>query len=159
MNRSVIIVFIVILVLGLLGYFGYRSAANNGNTANTNNSIAVPTQISEISQTNQDFNLDEQNESGQTGRVVLIDQDGKTRVTISLDNEPDQASQPAHIHTGQCPNPGAVKYPLNPVVDGRSDTILDVNYSTLTTQTPLAINVHKSATEIQSYVACGNLAF
>jgi hypothetical protein len=156
MNRAVLIAFGIILVLGVLGYISVRSA---GKATNNPVTAVIPTQVSEITEINKSFDLDEQNESGETGRVVIIDQDGKTRVLLSIDNEPEDASQPAHIHSGQCPTPGAVKYALNNVVDGRSDTILDVAYSNLASQVPLAVNVHKSAAEIQAYVACGNLAF
>jgi hypothetical protein len=46
------------------------------------------------------------------------------------------------------------------VVDGASETTLDVDWDTLATQAgsePLAINLHKSQTELSSYIACGNI--
>ncbi|HSE34617.1 MAG TPA: peptidoglycan-binding protein [Candidatus Paceibacterota bacterium] len=67
------------------------------------------------------------------------------------------ASYPAHIHVGSCPTPGAVKYPLNPVVNGKSKTVLDVSVEELVKGLPLAVNLHKSATELATSVACGNL--
>lgn len=67
------------------------------------------------------------------------------------------ASYPAHIHLGSCPTPGAVKYPLNPVVNGKSKTVIDVSVAELVKGLPLAVNLHKSATELATSVACGNL--
>lgn len=64
---------------------------------------------------------------------------------------------PAHIHVGSCPTPGAVKYPLNPVVNGKSKTLIDVSVGDLVKGLPLAVNLHKSATELATSVACGNL--
>jgi hypothetical protein len=162
MNRNAAIALIVILVLGAMGLLAYQSANRQTPTASDtseNTSQLVPTQTAEIAVPNKSFDLEEQNDSGQTGRVVLMDQTGKTRVLLSVDNEPEQASQPAHIHTGSCPTPGAVKYPLNDVIDGLSDTILDVSYTELTSQIPLAVNIHKSSAEINSYVACTDLTF
>jgi cytoskeletal protein RodZ len=162
MNKTIVIVIAVILVLGALGLFGFKAATKQSTsdkmqipTGQTNNNSVSET----ISVPNQDFVLEEQNNSGQTGRVTLLDQSGKTRVVLSMDNSPADASQPAHIHAGSCPTPGAVKYPLNPVVDGLSDTILEVAYADLKTMVPLAVNVHKSAAEINSYIACTDLNF
>jgi peptidoglycan hydrolase-like protein with peptidoglycan-binding domain len=64
---------------------------------------------------------------------------------------------PAHIHLGACPTPGAVAYPLTSIVDGRSVTVLATSTRGLIHGLPLAINVHKSETEMASFVACGDL--
>src|SRR5215217_7175526 len=47
-----------------------------------------------------------QNNSGQTGTAVLTSEGAGTRVVISLSNA--AGPHPAHIHTGSCPDPGAV---------------------------------------------------
>lgn len=104
--------------------------------------------------------LAEQNDSGQTGAATLTEEDGKVKVVLQLAGGEFDAPQPAHIHEGACPTPGAVAYPLTTVVDGASETILDVDMATLTTQmgeTGLAINVHQSAEEVATYTACGDL--
>jgi hypothetical protein len=97
------------------------------------------------------------NSSGETGTAILSDENGKTKVVVAMQNEPASASQPAHIHVGACPAPGAVKYPLSNVVGGTSETVLDVDMATLKSELPLAVNVHKSNNEITSYVSCGDL--
>lgn len=103
--------------------------------------------------------LSEQNELGQSGSAT-IEQTGENQVTVTLTltgggfAEP----QPAHIHLGACPDPGSVEYPLENVVDGSSVTVLDIPFSKiLASTTPLAINVHKSATEASVYTACGDI--
>ena len=101
--------------------------------------------------------LSAQNKSGESGTATLTDVDGKTKVVLKLSGTPSGVSQPAHIHTGACPNPGAVKYPLSYPVNGSSDTMLDVSLDTLKSQLPLAINVHKNSEELQVYVACGDV--
>lgn len=81
-------------------------------------------------------------------------------MTVSLAYEPSGASQPVHIHVGSCPNPGDVRYPLTDVVNGRSETTLNVPYAdlvSLATNMPLAINAHVSATNIGTYVSCGDI--
>ncbi|MCR4324312.1 MAG: hypothetical protein NUV69_01345 [Candidatus Curtissbacteria bacterium] len=70
---------------------------------------------------------------------------------------PDTTPQPAHIHSGSCPTPGAIVYSLANVVDGESNTVLNTTMEKLKSQKPLAINVHKSQQEVNTYVACGNL--
>lgn len=98
-----------------------------------------------------------QNNSDESGTAVLTEVDGHVQVMMKVDGEPAGAKQPAHIHTGACPTPGAVVYPLNNVVGGNSTTVLDVSMETLLAQLPLAINIHKSATELKSYMSCGDI--
>ena len=102
------------------------------------------------------FTIGAQNSSGETGTVTLTPQGDKTLVVIKLTGAPATA-QPAHIHMGTCakldPKP---TYPLTSVVDGMSTTTVDVNFMKLMAS-PFAVNVHKSPTEIATYVACGDL--
>ncbi len=99
-----------------------------------------------------------QNGSNQTGVAVLTPtSDGKTKVDIALKGEPDGAVEPAHIHKGPCktltPKPS---YALTAIAGGKSSTVVDVPLSQLQAGT-MAINVHESATQIQTYVACGDI--
>lgn len=99
----------------------------------------------------------EQNNSATTGTARLIDQNKeKTKVVIELSGKP-KGVHPAHIHLGACPTPGAVKYPLNNVVNGRSESMIDKPLDMLLEELPLAVNLHKSAAEAQVYIACGNV--
>ncbi|HMA36927.1 MAG TPA: hypothetical protein VKY74_20905 [Chloroflexia bacterium] len=102
--------------------------------------------------------LIDENGSGEDGSAQLTDQgDGTTKVELLMMNAPDGAVQPAHIHKGTCttldPTPA---YPLNDVTGGKSTTIVKVALATLLAE-HYAINVHKSATEIASYISCGTL--
>ena len=98
------------------------------------------------------------NNSNQSGSATLTDVDGKkTKVVVEVGSGPAGTAQPAHIHIGACPNPGAVTYPLKNIVNGRSETMLDVSLLTLKEKLPLAVNVHKSAAEAKVYVSCGDL--
>ncbi|MDO8496139.1 MAG: cupredoxin domain-containing protein [bacterium] len=101
--------------------------------------------------------LNAQNSSKQSGEAVLTEIDGKVKVELQLAAGASEVAQPAHIHVGSCPKPGEVKYPLTSVVNGSSETMLDVSLNDLTLGLPLAINVHKSSTEPSVYVACGDL--
>lgn len=95
-------------------------------------------------------------DSGEQGTAVLSDVDGKTKVTVLISGAPTTA-QPMHIHTGSCPTPGAVTYPLTSLTNGSSETVLDVPLATIMSQLPLAINVHQSATELKTFVSCGDI--
>lgn len=102
--------------------------------------------------------LSAQNDFAEKGTVTFTEMNGKTTVAVDVFGASVVgSSQPAHIHVGACPNPGAIKYPLTNVVDGRSETILDVTLAQLKKELPLAINLHKSAAEAKVYVACGDL--
>jgi hypothetical protein len=116
------------------------AAADTG--AGANNSIKI--------------NLTAQNGSGETGTAKLVDGANGLVVIINLTGAPASA-QPAHIHTGSCPTPGGVKYPLKDVVSGTSKTVIKGVTIADLTASPMSINVHESAADLQKYVACGNV--
>jgi hypothetical protein len=101
--------------------------------------------------------LGEQNGSNQSGEASLtaVD-DSTTHVVISIGSG-GETPQPAHIHKGSCaeldPTP---EHPLEDVVDGDSSTHLKVSLDELR-DGEFAINVHKSAAEVETYVACGDI--
>jgi hypothetical protein len=101
--------------------------------------------------------LAEENNSGESGTATLTATGDRTQVVLELTN-PTTDSQPAHIHEGSCGpalNPEPLHGLLN-VMQGRSDTVVDRPLSELTAGR-LAINIHESDAELETYVACGNL--
>ena len=98
--------------------------------------------------------LGEQNKSGEAGTATITPNGNKTQVVLQLKGAP-AAAQPAHIHDGTCasldPKP---RIPLQNVTDGKSTTTLDMPMSAVMKG---AINVHKSMSDIKTYVACGDL--
>ena len=99
-----------------------------------------------------------QNKSGESGSARLTPEGpDKTRVEISLKGGPKGTPQPAHIHEGTCakldPKP---KQGLENVVDGKSSTVVPVGIDSLTGG-KMAINVHKSKEDINTYVSCGDI--
>jgi hypothetical protein len=103
------------------------------------------------------INLSAQNNSGLSGTATLTDiGGGKTRVQLRITGP--EGDYPAHIHMGTCANLNpAPQYPLINVRDGQSTTDVDASLATIQ-QSPHAINLHKSAEEIATYVACGDIA-
>jgi hypothetical protein len=95
--------------------------------------------------------------SGESGTATLTAMGDQTRVVLEIRN-PTTRSQPAHIHEGSC-GPGLNPEPLHGLlnaINGRSDTVVNRPLSELTAG-GLAINVHESNAELETYVACGNL--
>mgnify|MGYP001567902291 CR=1 FL=1 len=138
----------------LLGACSYQSPTTVTPTAApTQTATATPTAV----MMKKTVTLAEENKSGQAGTAVLEETDGKVKVTIDLTGTKYKEAQPAHIHIGVCPGVGAVKYPLTSVVAGKSTTVLMVTMADLAAAGPLAINVHKSASEASVYTACGSL--
>jgi hypothetical protein len=103
-------------------------------------------------------NLSAQNGSGETGTVTLRQDGPDVIVTITMAGTAVADAQPAHIHTGTCANLDPTpKYPLTNIVKGASTTVLkDMTLKSLETG-GFAINVHKSPTDLKTYVACGNI--
>ena len=103
------------------------------------------------------FDLAELNGSGESGTAVLTTMGDRTQVVLELTN-PTSDSQPAHIHEGSC-GPGLNPQPLHGlpnVMQGRSETVVDAPLSELTAG-GLAINIHHSDADFDTFVACGNI--
>jgi predicted lipoprotein with Yx(FWY)xxD motif len=90
----------------------------------------------------------------QNGTATLTAKGNQTLVVVNIKPGPTGVEQPDHIHVGDCPVPGAVKYPLTNIVDGKSSTTVDVKLSDLL-KGGFAINAHQSTQEIGKYIACG----
>jgi LPXTG-motif cell wall-anchored protein len=103
-------------------------------------------------------NLNPVNNSGISGNAVFTAVGtNQTQIVVTLNGEPAGASEPIHIHTGQCgPTLGGVKYPLKNVENGTSTTVIDSPFVPLWSG-GFAINAHESAANIKNYIACGNL--
>lgn len=162
-NTNTLLIIIAIVIIGGVLFFAMNKSATTtlpteeaGDTViQENTGEEVPpeeTVMTEIS-----VALAAQNDSGEEGTATLVEQDGRVIVTINLAGAPE-TEQPAHIHAGACPQPGAVVFPLASVVNGVSETIVEASMEDLRAQMPLAVNVHKSADEVDVYVACGDLA-
>lgn len=103
----------------------------------------------------QSVTMKAQNNSGETGTATLKDTAKGVVVTIHIKGA--KGPQPAHIHKGSCakldPKP---EYPLHNVINGMSiTTVPGVTIAKLSGKT--AINVHKSLTDIPTYVSCGDI--
>jgi len=100
--------------------------------------------------------LEPQNSSGESGTATLTKAgDNKTKVVLDVKGAPAGASQPVHIHKGTCANlDPKPAYPLSPVVNGKSETTVNVSLDSLE-KGGYAINGHKSAQDVKTYVFCG----
>lgn len=145
-------IYIGLLVVGLIAIFVFVKS-KSGSLTSSPSPVSVSTPAAkEIMVT-----LNELNESAESGTATLREVDGKVSVELDLVGAPKGVIQPAHIHKGACPGIGAVSYPLNFPIEGQSQTTLDVSLDDLKSQLPLAINVHKSASDIKTYVSCGDI--
>ena len=102
--------------------------------------------------------LSAQNNSGETGTATLTKAgDNETKVVLEVKGGPSGASQPVHIHKGTCdkldPKPA---YPLSPLVNGKSESTVKASLDSLE-KGGYAINGHKSAQEVSTYVFCGDI--
>lgn len=96
-----------------------------------------------------------ENKSGESGTAQLMQLPNGVQVKISLTGAPAVA-QPAHIHEGTCQslNP-APKTMLTSVTRGHSTTFVKGAKLSDWTSGKYAINVHKSADDLKTYVSCG----
>jgi hypothetical protein len=96
--------------------------------------------------------------SGESGTATLSDVGGnKTKIVIAVTGQPANVPQPVHVHKGTCAQiDPAPAYGLTTMADGKSETVIDQPLSSLQRER-FAINGHKSATEANTYVFCGDI--
>jgi len=101
--------------------------------------------------------------------LTLVVPAGRAQTPVA---DTEAEAHPAHIHSGTCDQLGDVVYPLADVTyptgeqmgaaGGHEVKISEVNHVDAPLQELLdsehAINVHLSAEEIGTYIACGNIA-
>lgn len=160
----IVAVILALLVIGGGGYAvkkGIDSKKQKAEKESVETGMPVPgtnTDEMEVKVSTLQVALAEQNKSGQSGQAVLTQVGTSTvKVIVSITGKPSGVAEPAHIHLGSCPTPGAVKYPLTNVEKGASQTEIPITLDGLISELPLAINVHKSAAEASVYVACGDI--
>ena len=144
-----VIVAVVLLVVGGWYYLSYQQLAEEQNTEQVAEK-KVPQKLV--------VSFGMLNKSGQIGSAVFYERDGKVQVEVDVYNAPKDTPQPVHVHEESCPNPGAVKYPLTSLVNGQSETVLDITLENLLSSLPLSVNVHKSEKDAGIYVSCGNIS-
>lgn len=128
---------------------GHKSAPEVGTYTTCG---AIPTATSSIT-----IALSALSQSGQSGYATLISAAAQTKVAISVTPGAKGVAQPIHIHNKPCGQDiGKVVYPLTSIVDGRSASTVDASLASLRTGA-FAINGHKSAPEIATYIACGEI--
>ena len=151
-NRNTVIIVGGAFIILVIGFFLLSKPAMQPQTMRSQPMVkpAVPNEMYVL--------LSAQNNSNESGIANLKETYGRVTVTLNLSGSTPNVIQPAHIHMGVCPGVGAVKYPLNSVLNGKSVTVLDVSLMQLKQQLPLAINVHKSAADITNYTSCGPLS-
>lgn len=155
MTKNIIVAVVIgILVLGVGAILLVQNRATDQTQQTTESS-----QIQQANPLSATVDLAAQNNSGEQGTATLTAlEKGKTKVVLNLTGDPQDVTQPAHIHSGSCANLGGVLYPLTFPVNGVSETTLDVDLTEdILNKLPLAVNVHKSVAEANIYVSCGDI--
>jgi superoxide dismutase, Cu-Zn family len=112
----------------------------------------------------EDWNARLTSQSGSTitGTSQALVADGRTRVSISISGASSGASHPWHVHAGSCGSGGPVVGPATayPPLDVGSAGTATGNAElslTLNEASDYHVNVHQSAADMGTIVACGNL--
>jgi len=154
----VIYVIIGAIIYGAIYYF-FLSKNNGYNNKSSDNSYSSQNPSPSSAMMNEIKTVLKPVNSNEAGTAILTEEIGQTKVEINLTGFTKDIVQPAHIHLGDCPGVGSVKYPLTSITNGESTTTLPVTLDQLKKELPLAINIHKSASEVSVYTACGPINF
>ncbi len=95
--------------------------------------------------------------SGEYGTVALKPLGEQTAVEVHVVNEPPGDVQTVHIHHGTCAKVDPpIIYPLSPLVDGTSESIVDVSLDKILAILSV-VHVHSSYKNEQRSLACASL--
>jgi Cu-Zn family superoxide dismutase len=127
-------------------------------TGNTDLDIESPTKKGE----DWSAKLTGQSASPISGTSEALVADGKTNVTIAITGATSGASHPWHVHDGKCGSGGAVVGPASayaPLQVGAAGTATGNAELALTLNEArdYHVNVHASASDMATIVACGDL--
>lgn len=160
------IVAVLVIAAGAVYYFGFRQgeegASMPANEIPSRSEEANDTAVGEETKAPAKtfmVQLQAQNNSGMTGTAYFSEaENAQTKVVLLMAGVPSSVARSVHIHAGACPTPGKVEFPLADIVEGKSETLIPVDFQRLADRLPLAVNVHKSFAELTQYVACGDIA-
>jgi hypothetical protein len=97
------------------------------------------------------------NGSGEDGTATVSQETDGVKVIVSLKNAP-AGPQPTHIHIGTCGNiKAAPEYGLVSVENGSSTSVVKGVTLDDLLKGHYAINVHKSTSDLGTYVSCGDI--
>lgn len=95
------------------------------------------------------------------GSIVIKEIDGKTWVNVNIPTHGEDSAYdkdyPLTIQEGTCANPGAVKYTLNHIADGGSETFLPITLADFRNLLPLSLVAHASESD-STAVACSDIS-
>ena len=95
--------------------------------------------------------------SGEYGTVALKPVGEQTAVEVHVVNVPRGQIQTVHIHRGTCAKVAwPITYPLSPLIDGASESIIDVPLDTILAS-PAVVHVHRSYQSEHRSLSCANL--
>ena len=151
----------VAITLSACGGGGNNNDNNKGNGSAGQVQQVNPAHVArnEMSSHSLQINMGAQSNSGQSGSASVADaKGGGITVTVDLKGEPKGASEPSHIHKGTCAklDPAPWK-PLSSVVNGKAVSHVPGVTVAEIKKGKYAINVHKSANDLKTYVSCGDL--
>ncbi len=136
------------------------NASTPGAEAAASPATGPATSMSSMAKTSMTVTLSQQNKSGQYGPANVTAVGNKTRVVINLiqGSQPSKGSEPAHVHQGMCSHldEKTPKYTLNPVIGGKSTSVINVPMSKLASGN-YTISVHRQG-DMKTAVACGDFA-
>src|SRR4029453_281142 len=113
MNRTRVVAVIALIFTGVFVAYAL------GNAQATSSPETVHLQATGVAVT---VHLEAENNSGQSGTAILTDLgNGQTKIEIDVAGEPAGASQPMHVHEGQCgPTLATLIFKLNNLENGKA---------------------------------------
>jgi hypothetical protein len=100
--------------------------------------------------------------AGHSGSATAVPMDGGTHVTVNLRGGSSGGVHPWHVHAGVCESDGPIVGPADayPALrpDAQGDSTADVHLDiALDPDGSYYINIHQSASELDTIVGCGEL--
>lgn len=103
--------------------------------------------------------IKDHNDTEQYGYATITPNGKGVIVSIHTENSepPLEVNQPAVIYQGTCEKKGAEYISLPPVLNGRSDSHLQLSFDDFIKQKPLALYIYRNEVINTEYNSCGDL--
>lgn len=151
--KKILIFSLIVIAIILAVFFASSNKTDQSTETNSNTSQGGEHQMPK----NVVVPIEPINSSGFTGQAIFAELDQETTVGIQLAPN-TSVVRPAAIRAGTCSEPGSLKFNLENLVNGRSETTIAATNHSLHLSGALVLLIGKSQSEPENYIACGRVS-
>ncbi len=140
---AVIVCLLLVLASGVFVYLKPQLFSGKSSVTPTPAPVSSDSEVRNL-----DLQLSGKDDAKLSGKVSLNNVDGKAKVVIELTNAAKDSKQSAALYQGTCDTYTDLVFELQPLSDGKSETLLTVSTQNVLDRSPLVVVVTKSLVDM-----------